>query len=462
MSTPSLFSLFRKNPIRNGLILGTANIALWFTYDYTTTRSIMKIACKKARVYGDEKLKNPLAQPRHITVILNPVACKRKSKKLYTKWVEPILHLAGIKVSLVETVRPNQAYDLMKIMSNCDGVAIVGGDGTVNEAINGLLSRPDCAKAAREFPIGILPAGEYNSIARYLHQNNIHYRNQKEFLMHATMRLVDSVTENFDVLKVTPMDQTIKEKESPIYALRDIRYGLYQSNFFKVSGYAIYQNNIKPYWLRLKRIFSSKFSSPKIKSISYTEPCEGCSRCYEKHLLKNSQSANVEEKQSTNRRWWSMLTPKSSQSSPDEDAKKELELSKKDNPECDRWLRIERISDITDFRASMMGDKMIRLSLGRDSEYEAKDVFETQDVRLEVAPELEDEKKKVLEPRPESEEPMDAKAKQEEKDRRTHFLVDGQPNQAHSIEITTLRKAIVVFTGPFTKAGLPQTEIIRD
>lgn len=452
---PGPFTLMRKYPFKSSLFLGTANLSLWFTYDYTVTNDVMKTGCRRAALLGDQVLKNPQAQPRHVTVILNPVAGKRKSKKLYNKWVEPLLHLAGIKVSLIETQSPNQAYDLMKIMSNCDGVAIVGGDGTVNEAINGLLDRDDRSKAARDFPLGIIPTGQYNSVARYIHQN-ISYRNQKEFLIHSTLRLIDSCTDKFDVLKISPLDGDLKETKSPTYALRDVRYGKYQDNFVKVSGYMFYQTNIKPYWLRLRRAFSSSTSiEHRVESIAYTEPCEGCSRCFEKHRLVDSGAANSEE-QSANRKWWSLVAPisKPSQAS-NEEKLREIELSKRDNPNCDKWIVIQDTNGLTDFRACMMGDKKIRLSLGSSGEYTPSEVIETQDVRLKLTSDLDDEMKasqlklqeKMSSEKNEGPEQDSSEKEKEPEDKTVKYLIDGKPKQAHSIEITTINKAITVFTG---------------
>lgn len=419
----------------------------------------MKTSCKKAATYGDERLKSPSQPIRHITVILNPVACKRKSKKLYTKWVEPLFHLAGIKVSLVETASPNQARDLMKIMSNCDGVAIVGGDGTVHEALNGLLSRPDCAEAVANFPIGIIPAGQYNSVARYIHQNHMIYRNQKEFLIEATMRVVDSLKQRFDVIKITPLnqDQTDafqtgqslvaqgQDTSSPIYALRDLRYGIYQDNFFKTSGYYRYQNYIKPIWLRIQRAFSrkSKYPSPQIESLSYTRPCEGCSTCYEKHRL-HGETPVQDKEPSANRRWWSKVAPVRP-SAPTDEEKRQLELSKRENPDCQTWVAIGNLGEISDMRACMMGEKKVRLSLSRQREYSPSDVSEVQDVRMKLVPEFESGQ---LQSSQNGDEMAEGKGDDPHGKKPVQFLVDGQPTPARSVEITAIEHAITVFTGP--------------
>ena len=46
----------------------------------------------------------------------------------------------------------------MEIMADADAVLLAGGDGTIMEAVTGLMKRADRAEAAR-VPIGILPVG---------------------------------------------------------------------------------------------------------------------------------------------------------------------------------------------------------------------------------------------------------------------------------------------------------------
>ena len=124
----------------------------------------MRAYCEEAIKYGEYKIP-PMMTSRHVTVILNPAANKKKSKADYEKYCAPLLHLAGLKVSIIQTEAEGQAKDLMEIMSNTDCVLIAGGDGTVHEAITGLLRRQDAANALKTYPIGIAPVGKRNSIA---------------------------------------------------------------------------------------------------------------------------------------------------------------------------------------------------------------------------------------------------------------------------------------------------------
>ena len=53
-------------------------------------------------------------------------------------------------------------------LPNYDGIVIVSGDGLVYEVINGLMKREDGAAAVGRMPIGILPAGTGNGLAKSL------------------------------------------------------------------------------------------------------------------------------------------------------------------------------------------------------------------------------------------------------------------------------------------------------
>jgi diacylglycerol kinase (ATP) len=62
----------------------------------------------------------------------------------------------------VETKRPGQARELLAALphGSCDAVVVAGGDGTLHEAINGLM-----AAIATKPPFGLIPAGTGNSLA---------------------------------------------------------------------------------------------------------------------------------------------------------------------------------------------------------------------------------------------------------------------------------------------------------
>ncbi len=78
-----------------------------------------------------------------MTVILNPAAHAGKARTRFENYCAPLLHLAGIKVSVIRTEGQSQAQEIMKVMENTDAVLVAGGDGTLMEAVSGLLQRED-------------------------------------------------------------------------------------------------------------------------------------------------------------------------------------------------------------------------------------------------------------------------------------------------------------------------------
>ncbi|XP_057464816.1 sphingoid long-chain bases kinase 1-like [Actinidia eriantha] len=104
--------------------------------------------------------------PPIMLVILNPQSGRGRSSKVFHGMVEPIFKLAGFKMEVVKTTSAGHARNLASSVdfSTCpDGIICVGGDGIVNEVLNGLLSR-DNQKEAISIPIGIIPAGSDNSL----------------------------------------------------------------------------------------------------------------------------------------------------------------------------------------------------------------------------------------------------------------------------------------------------------
>ncbi|CAL5010140.1 unnamed protein product [Urochloa decumbens] len=103
---------------------------------------------------------------RKVIVILNPNSGFRSSRDVFYKKVQSKLKLSGFLMEVVETAYAGHAkvlastVDLSKFP---DGIICVGGDGIVNEVLNGLLARDDFQVAIR-LPIGIIPAGSDNSL----------------------------------------------------------------------------------------------------------------------------------------------------------------------------------------------------------------------------------------------------------------------------------------------------------
>jgi len=92
-----------------------------------------------------------------VGLVCNPMAGGGKAAAVAVR-VQSRLTSEGIDVTLLETSAPREAADMtQELAHDVDTVVAVGGDGTVNEVVNGL--------AGTDIPLGILPAGTVNVLA---------------------------------------------------------------------------------------------------------------------------------------------------------------------------------------------------------------------------------------------------------------------------------------------------------
>ena len=107
-----------------------------------------------------------------LLVLVNPAAGKGRGVAAYERDVAPVLAAlsgCGVVVEMRVTALRGEA---MKIAGALDldayrAVVCVGGDGTLAEVFNGLMTRPDATRA-QSFPVGVVPAGSGNAIAKSL------------------------------------------------------------------------------------------------------------------------------------------------------------------------------------------------------------------------------------------------------------------------------------------------------
>lgn len=92
-------------------------------------------------------------------MIVNPVSGRGKACKIASKIFNK-LQVLGFNVDLQQTQRPKDASRYASEISKKELILAVGGDGTVHEVLNGL--------ADLETPIGMIPAGMSNVLAREL------------------------------------------------------------------------------------------------------------------------------------------------------------------------------------------------------------------------------------------------------------------------------------------------------
>jgi len=129
---------------------------------------------------------------RAMTVIVNPRGGVRRGGDVL-KQIQPALMAADIV-----TTHAAHAFQFAQEMDlrNCDGICIVGGDGTIHEVADGLLQRREPITV----PLGIIPAGTGNTVAQHL---------KCDTPMEAARRIARGQMLPLDVIQVKLTDRTV-------------------------------------------------------------------------------------------------------------------------------------------------------------------------------------------------------------------------------------------------------------
>ncbi|KJE88409.1 diacylglycerol kinase, partial [Capsaspora owczarzaki ATCC 30864] len=112
--------------------------------------------------------------PRRLLVVVNPVGGTKIAVPTFEKQVRPLLELAGISFQVILTTHQNHAMEIARdlALDKFDAIVTVSGDGLLHEMVNGLFSRPDWPEAAK-LPVGIIPCGSGNGLAKSLEIRDI-------------------------------------------------------------------------------------------------------------------------------------------------------------------------------------------------------------------------------------------------------------------------------------------------
>jgi len=96
-------------------------------------------------------------------ITVNPHGGKKQGHAIL-KNIEPIFNAENAELYIVDTTYAGHAKELANQtdLNNYDAFIAIGGDGTLHEVVNGMLTRDDGIK----IPIGMIPGGSGNS---YMH-----------------------------------------------------------------------------------------------------------------------------------------------------------------------------------------------------------------------------------------------------------------------------------------------------
>jgi sphingosine kinase len=105
-------------------------------------------------------------KPRQLQVVINPNSGKKQAIQIFEQ-VRELLDRSNLQYTVTETTSGEDTKNFVRNLDLAvtDGLIIVGGDGTIHDAIAALMSRPD-AETAIQLPLGILPGGTGNGLCK--------------------------------------------------------------------------------------------------------------------------------------------------------------------------------------------------------------------------------------------------------------------------------------------------------
>lgn len=129
-------------------------------------------------------------EPNRWGVIYNPKAGSRKAQK---RWIEirDYMKSRGVEFDYVQSEGFGSVERLARTMAN-NGyrtIVVVGGDGAINDAVNGIMYSD--AEDKNSIAFGIIPNGIGNDFAKYWGLDSDDYRGAVDVLINRRLRKVD-------------------------------------------------------------------------------------------------------------------------------------------------------------------------------------------------------------------------------------------------------------------------------
>lgn len=156
-----------------------------------------------------------VVKSRHLQIIINPVSGRGQGSKIFEQ-VRTLFEQSKISYSVNQTVSAADTTNLVKELDlhNTDGLVIVGGDGTIHDAIAGLMRRGD-RETAIKIPLGIIPSGTGNGLCKTLLSKSGESYNP----LNAAFVIVKGRQQTFDLAAV-------KQNNLEYYSFLSLAWGL--------------------------------------------------------------------------------------------------------------------------------------------------------------------------------------------------------------------------------------------
>lgn len=130
----------------------------------------------------------------------------------------------------------------MEIMADADAVLVAGGDGTIMEAVTGLMKRADRAEAAR-VPIGILPVGKTNSLAHSL----FGIEDEVKLMGEATMSVIRHLKKPLSLIEVENRSEDEYFRGKKLHCVNRVEVGSWKDARLRTDRYWLFGFGLKNY-----------------------------------------------------------------------------------------------------------------------------------------------------------------------------------------------------------------------
>ncbi|XP_037818716.1 sphingosine kinase 1-like [Lucilia sericata] len=165
-------------------------------------------------------------EPKPLLILLNPKSGKGKGRVMFQKQMAPVLKEAETQYELVVTTHANFAREFVKqrkdLAQKYSGIVVASGDGLLFEVINGIMERTDWRVLTRQLPLGIIPCGSGNGLAKsiaYLYNEPY----EPKPIVNATLTCVSGKWAPLDVVRVELKKQ---DNLSEMYSFLSIGWGI--------------------------------------------------------------------------------------------------------------------------------------------------------------------------------------------------------------------------------------------
>uniref|UniRef100_A0A914NA52 DAGKc domain-containing protein n=1 Tax=Meloidogyne incognita TaxID=6306 RepID=A0A914NA52_MELIC len=255
---------------------------------------------EKAKQFGAVPI-HPNQKLRKVVVLINGEAKRQHAARIFNKNGLPLLNLAGLDINIINVSSQSEMENIARTIDykEADCIFLVGGDGTICHALNGILQK---TKIEDQPPIGMFPGGNRNktfSILGFI-KESVDPKSNVRLCCESVMALIEGKQKQFYPIccKLENIfDKELKEKKentsstipspSVNYFLSEIALGWFEHCELKIPKFW-WMGPLSGYFTYFWEFFKISPKAPIRVEIAYEKFCPGCRKCIE--IPKDNES----------------------------------------------------------------------------------------------------------------------------------------------------------------------------